>query len=527
MSADAPRSEEKGQANAAGGMLGRLRARQAKRNEPSWQEIAQCLFFIVEAIDDYLYTDEYLPNGSTRTIYSGPNRAVLMGGEPPPQADVAAEWLRMVDPEDRGAYDAHMERLNRGESSEATYRMRGYDGVTRWLHSRTRPRHTDGRLLMDGIVSDVTRRVAAETALAEAERDLREQLKLNEFQAHHDLLTGLANRRMLIGDLETFAAEATEASPLTLMVLDLNGFKHYNDTYGHPAGDALLARMGKKLAAACGELTTCYRLGGDEFCVLHRGRDDLDAVTEAVSLALTETGEGFEIDASCGSATMPVETMDPMEALQVADQRLYARKRVRLARRGAQHEALLQALHERSPQLSEHTSAVADLAHATAARLGLEGDSLERTAQAALFHEIGKIAVPDAILDKPASLTPDERTVIETHTIIGERILTAAPPLRSIAKIVRSHHERWDGNGYPDGLKGEQTPIEARVVGVCDAFCAMTSSRPYPEALTTSEAVEELRRCAGSQFDPAVVDAFAIALADLAASGSAHLAPEL
>ena len=513
-------SEE--QQGLTGGVRARLTKRRQKRREPSWRELAQSLFFIVESIDDYLYTNENLPDGSVRTIYSGPTRAGLMGGEPPPGTTLAAEWERMIHPDDRASYEAHREQLNRGERSDVLYRLQGYDGATRWLHGRSRPRDSDGRVFVDGIVSDVTRRVEAESALAEAEQDLREQLKVNEHQARHDHLTGLGNRRMLVADLETLAAEATEDCPLMLIVLDLNGFKRYNDTYGHPAGDALLTRLGKKLAAATGTASSCYRLGGDEFCVLHRGQGEAEAVVEAVTGALAERGEGFTIDCSFGTVSIPEETSQPAEALQIADQRLYTQKHVVAGGRDAVHDALLQALYERAPNLRDHTTTVARLAQATGARLGLRADALEHVREAALFHDIGKIAVPDSILEKPGPLTPDERAAVELHTVIGERILAASPALQPIARIVRSHHEHWDGTGYPDGLVADESPIEARIVAVCDAFTAITSCRPDRNARAPSQALEEIRRSSATQFDPAVVEALAAVLADLALGSSVH-----
>ena len=373
-------------------------------------------------------------------------------------------------------------------------------------------------MFVDGIVSDVTQRVETEFALAAAEQDLRRQSKLNEYQAHHDHLTGLGNRRLLIADLEALDAKAT----VTLVILDLDGFKRYNDAFGHPAGDALLARLGKKLAAAAGPASSCYRLGGDEFCVLHRDRGGTEAMLEAVSGALTERGEGFTIDCSFGAASMPEETSHPEEALQLADQRLYALKRTQAGSRDAAHNALQQALYEREPGLRDHSTQVARLAQATGALLGLKPDALEHVRQAAFLHEIGKIAIPDSILEKPGPLTPDERASIELHTVIGERILAAAPALQPVARIVRSHHERWDGTGYPDRLVADQTPIEARIVAVCDVYSALVSCRPDRNARTPSEALEEIRRSRATQFDPAVVEALAAALADLGQGSLAH-----
>jgi len=327
---------------------------------------------------------------------------------------------------------------------------------------------------------------------------------------------------MLFADLETLTVEATQDDPLLLIILDLDGFKRYNDCYGHPAGDALLRRLGKKLAAAAGPTANCYRLGGDEFCVLHRGAESAEAVIDAVSGALTERGEGFSIDCSFGAVFVPEEASQPTEALQIADQRLYAHKRTQHSDRNSRHDPLLQALYERAPELQEHAASVARLAQMVGARLGLGADALEQIRQAALLHDIGKIAVPDSILQSPGELAPDERAVIQSHTVIGERILAASPALHSVARIVRSHHERWDGTGYPDGLVEGAIAIEARIVAVCDAFSAITSRRPYCDARTPSEAIEEIRRCSGTQFDPSVVDALPAALADLNPSNTAQ-----
>ncbi len=180
---------------------------------------------------------------------------------------------------------------------------------------------------------------------------------------------------------------------------------------------------------------------------------------------------------------------------------------------------LASAQRERTPELSNHTRDVAELSVAVGRHLGLDSFELALTARAAELHDIGKVAIPDAILDKPSALTDSERAFIRQHSVIGERILSAAPDLLPVARIVRSSHERFDGSGYPDGLAGKEIPIAARIIFVCDAFCAMTVPRPYAPAKTPREALTELRRCAGTQFDPAVVKAFGQTLA--------HGGPEL
>jgi HD-GYP domain-containing protein (c-di-GMP phosphodiesterase class II) len=178
-------------------------------------------------------------------------------------------------------------------------------------------------------------------------------------------------------------------------------------------------------------------------------------------------------------------------------------------------DVLVSVLEERDSQLAHHLADVADLAEAVGRRLQVPVPQLQTIRQAAELHDVGKLAIPEEILDKPGSLTDDEWAFVRRHTVIGERILGSAPALGAAAQIVRSTHERWDGTGYPDGLAGADIPLGARIISVCDAFDAMTSHRPYAAAVTRDEALRELFRCAGKQFDPAVVEAFAAVQADL------------
>jgi two-component system, cell cycle response regulator len=169
---------------------------------------------------------------------------------------------------------------------------------------------------------------------------------------------------------------------------------------------------------------------------------------------------------------------------------------------------MLRVLAERHPELHEHVGVVAGLARAVGERMGMAGEQLDGVERAAELHDIGKIAIPEAIVNKPGPLDADEWRFMRRHTLIGERMLSAAPGLHSAAKVVRSSHERFDGQGYPDGLSGEQIPLASRIIFVCDAFHAMTSDRPYEPAQSVDSALAELDRCAGSQFDPEVVAAF-------------------
>jgi diguanylate cyclase (GGDEF)-like protein len=480
-----------------------------RRRQPTVSEPAEAVLRVVGAIDDYLYTNEHCADGSRRSVFSGPNREKLMGGPVPPGLDVAAEWARLIHPDDWDSHVAHRERLQAGGPSEVRYRIRGYDGVDRWVHARARPYRDGDRVFVDGIVSDVTAQVAAEHALAEAQQALLQLAGANEHQALHDPLTGLGNRRKLTAELDAACGRATPGEPALLILFDLDGFKSYNDTFGHPAGDALLVRLAERLAQASAT-ANAYRLGGDEFCVLAAtNRADLEALIARTSTALVEEGDGFRIRSSFGAVFLPDEAEDAANALHIADQRLYNEKRSRQAGRARTADVLMQVIRETEPDLEDHGVDVAGLSVSVGDRLGLDPESLERLDQAALFHDVGKIGIPDSILHKPGPLDAAEWAFVQRHTIIGERILSASPALRSVARIVRSTHERVDGTGYPDGLRDGEIPPEALIIAVCNAFHAMTTDRPYRARRTRAEALAELSAHAGTQFDPAAVTALA------------------
>jgi two-component system, cell cycle response regulator len=332
-------------------------------------------------------------------------------------------------------------------------------------------------------------------------------------EARTDPLTGLGNRRKLFDDLQ--AAFDTGQEGVLLGIFDLNGFKFYNDSFGHPAGDALLARLGHRLGAFAAGRGTAYRMGGDEFCIaVVVSEPEMEAVLEAAAHALAEHGQGFAITAAFGGIRLTPDVGTPSEALRLADQRMYANKQdARVSAIEQSTRVLLRALTERYPDLGEHADGVADLAEAVARELGLPQDEIASARLTAALHDIGKVAIPDSILAKKSGLDVEEQAFIHRHTLIGERILLSAPALEHVSRLVRSSHERFDGSGYPDGLAGAEIPLASRIAFVCDAFDAMTSERAYGEVLTPAAAIRELERHAGAQFDPGVVAAFARAQA--------------
>ncbi len=342
-------------------------------------------------------------------------------------------------------------------------------------------------------------------------RESQGEARTSVQESRTDELTGLPNRRALMLDLESAIMRPAATGSLQLFALfDLDGFKLYNDTFGHPTGDALLERLGRRLERFMVSKGRAYRLGGDEFCLLAEcTAAEVDAIVAGALAALSERGEGFAIGASQGNVVLPSEAGSVEEAMQLADRRMYANKVSERTSAGSQsRDVLLTALRERQPQLAKRAVDVAELTLAVAEGLGMEAEQRDETHRAAQLHETGKMAIPDAILKKPGPLEESEWEFVRQHTLIGERIIASAAALVPVARLVRSSGERWDGGGYPDSLRGEQIPLGSRVVAVCEAYAAMVSERPYSVAMRPTRALEELRRSAGSQFDPEVVAAF-------------------
>jgi diguanylate cyclase (GGDEF)-like protein/PAS domain S-box-containing protein len=379
--------------------------------------------------------------------------------------------------------------------------------------------HAEGHEVWVSASVSLLRSDSGQTGYAIAQvQDITERRLVAEeliYQALHDPLTGLGNRRSLLSDLDLRLLEATDQRPLLLMLFDLDGFKTYNDAFGHPAGDLLLARLARRLEAVLEGRASAYRVGGDEFCVLSLTEArDRDSIAELAAAALVEHGQGFAVTASYGAVTLPVEAASATEALREADRRMYAHKSVDSRGSAGRQSAdvLLRILSERSPSLGVHLDEVTALCDAVAERLGVPDEEREPLLQAASLHDAGKIAIPDRVLDKAGPLGEDEWAFVRRHPLIGERILSAAPALARAAKLVRSSHEHFDGSGYPDGLAGREIPLGARIIAACDAYSAMVSERPYRAALSRPDARAELVRGAGTQFDAQVVDALCAVL---------------
>jgi diguanylate cyclase (GGDEF)-like protein len=353
-------------------------------------------------------------------------------------------------------------------------------------------------------------------------------LELSRVEALTDALTGLANRRALRRDLDAAFPAGAEPVDEVLALMDLDGFKQYNDTFGHPAGDALLARLGERLAHAVRGCGSAYRMGGDEFCVLAPlDSGHVAGFMRAVAEALSETGEAFAIGCSIGWVHTRGEATDAEGALRIADRRMYADKVGSASPTRQSTDVLLKVLSERSPDLDAHVNDVAELAESLSRANGMDDAAVHWIRLAAELHDVGKVAIPDAILDKPGPLSDEEWTFMRRHTLVGERIVGSAPSLEPAAKLVRSSHERYDGHGYPDGLRGDEIEVGASIIAICDAYDAMTKQRIYRVARSQAAAFDELRRCAGTQFDPTLVELFCATAAPRPASSALAAAPAL
>ena len=345
-----------------------------------------------------------------------------------------------------------------------------------------------------------------------------------------DPLTGLRNHRAFQEDLaRELGRVGRTGEPLALALLDVDDLKLANDTDGHQAGDERLQALADAIRATQRATDCGYRIGGDEFAVILPGARALGAMEFAQRVRArtrdgAEGGPAFTATAGVAEA-LALRSRDDL--VREADLALMGAKRVRQdvaiygpdletvadADSGADEHhtrtlasALAHAVDAKDSYTRSHCQTVSQLAATVAAELGFTGERLGRMRLAGLLHDVGKIGVPDAILNKPAKLTDGEYAVMQRHALLGADIVRAAE-LPNEARWVRHHHERYDGGGYPDGLCGDGIPLESRIILVADAFEAMTSDRPYRRAPGQEFAIAELRRNAGTQFDPAVVDA--------------------
>ena len=351
-----------------------------------------------------------------------------------------------------------------------------------------------------------------------AERTLAEQVL--QFSNEHDALTGLFNRRYF--EAKLVSLRQTGAKGVGVICCDLDGLKLVNDTFGHAAGDVMLQRTAAMLREVLPEPTLIARVGGDEFVVLLTEVDEsllrqAYGKLQAYKQAGMQESEEFPLQISVGyryryQCEPDSNELDQM--LKEADDEMYRQKLSSThSNRNVVVQTIMKMLEIRDYATEGHSQRMGDLAVALAEQIGLANNSKNDLRLLAQFHDLGKIGVPDQILLKPGPLTAEERKEMERHSEIGHRIAMVVPEFLPVADLILKHHEWWNGTGYPLGLQGDSIPVENRILSIVDAYDAMTSDRPYRAAMTQRAAIEELRRCRGSQFDPVLVDQFITLLA--------------
>lgn len=344
-------------------------------------------------------------------------------------------------------------------------------------------------------------------------RDISERNKMEqqmEYLSYHDQLTGLYNRRFFEEELGRL--DAAKNFPLSIVMADVNGLKLINDSFGHAIGDDLLKKVAEVMKKGCRAYEIIARLGGDEFVILLPKTDALETeriIKHVKHLTFNEKIGSIDISVSFGWETKNSEDEKIQEILKKAEDHMYKKKLFDSpSMRGKTINAIINALHEKNKREEQHSHRVSVLCVNVGKALNLPEGGIEELKTVGLLHDIGKIAIEESILNKPGKLTENEWEEIKRHPEIGYRILSTVNDMSEMAEYVLTHHERWDGKGYPKCLKGEEIPLQSRIIAIVDTYDAMTSERSYRKALPEAVAIEELQKNAGRQFDPDLVRVF-------------------
>lgn len=337
-----------------------------------------------------------------------------------------------------------------------------------------------------------------------------EKQKQIEYLSYHDQLTSLYNRRFLEEKLNQI--DFQQDLPLTITMADVNGLKIVNDSFGHISGDVLIRKVSEVIQKCCRQGDIVARFGGDEFIILMPKTSELEArrVIKGIKERASQEKMGaFELSISFGYETMETKDISIQEVLKKAEDYMYKNKLSESPSvRSKSIDTIIKALHEKNKREEQHSFRVSELCKKTAIELEYSNDEVEELKTVGLLHDIGKIVISENILNKPDKLLDDEWQEIRRHPEIGYRLLSTIKEMSEMAEYVLAHHERWDGKGYPKSLKGDEIPLQARIISIADSYDAMISERSYRKALPEEIAIAELIKNAGSQFDPEIVQVF-------------------
>jgi diguanylate cyclase (GGDEF)-like protein/PAS domain S-box-containing protein len=412
-------------------------------------------------------------------------------------------YAQLIAPEYAGSIRAlWREATDRAKGFRSEYEIIKKSGERRWVYEIAQiVPGPDGEVsALEGIIVDITDRKEHEREIA--------------YMSEHDQLTGLYDRRYIIEAAARL--DAAGRVPVSVAVCDINSMRMVNFAFGNEEGDRLIAAAGRIIAGCARPGDLIGRTGGDEFTLLLLDADSEEAarIVRGIQAAVDRYNRAdgrrlYEVGLSIGFETKTSANVSMEQVIKAAGTNLMHAK---LLNQKSAHSALLSSimatLYARNQETEAHGHRLSRYARMVGKALGLQPREMDELQLLSMLHDIGKIGIGDHVLNKPGPLTPKEREAMQEHCKIGHRIALSSPELSHIADYVLSHHEKWDGSGYPAGLAGEEIPLLARILAVCDAYDAMTEDRVYRRALSQEEALTEIERCAGAQFDPTIAYLF-------------------
>ena len=445
-------------------------------------------------LNDSDWTMEFVSEGSTDITGYAPES--IIGSR-----DVS--YNDIISPEFREIVREEWERtLALRSNYRGEYEIITKTGERKWVLELAQGIYNDSGIVqaLEGIIVDVTEQKKRDAQIT--------------YLSRHDLLTGLLNRRAF--EKKKDELNQPQYFPLSVVICDIDGLRLINDAFGYERGDRLLCSIANVILDCCRKEDVVSRTGGDEFTILmpHTNTDQALEFLEKLEYAVdcfnrAEKSSLFEVNLSISHSTKESDDQSMDDVLKNAADHLIHRK---LLSQSSSHNAILSSImatmYARSQETEEHGERLAHITRAVGEKLGLKQEGLDNLELLSVLHDIGKIGVDDRILNKPGKLTADEWDLMKRHTEIGYRIAKSSPEFEHIADFILHHHERWDGTGYPKALKGTEIPIESRIISIADAYDAMTHDRIYHKAIPYEAAVEEIKRCAGTQFDPDLVRLF-------------------
>ena len=452
------------------------------------------LFEIIESVNAIIWEYNIVDDNWD---YVSPQSQTILGYKPEEWTDLDF-WVNSIHPEDRNwAKDYCLSCTQKGEDHIFEYRFKKKAGGYIWLRDEVVVIMEAGSpVKLRGFMTDIS--------------ELKKRENKIKYLLYRDSLTELYNRRFFEEEIKRL--DTKRQLPLSIIMADVNGLKLINDSLGHEKGDELLIKTSNLLKEVLREEDILARQGGDEFAVLlpKTSNDEAEKIVLRIKEKCRETvNEEVAVSIGIGSATKIKPEQDINEVLRVADNNMYQNKLSESRSiKNRIVQGLINTLEVKSNETREHGLRMTKLAFEFGEKLGLNNSQLHRLSLLATLHDIGKITIPEDVLKKPGQLTDREWKILKDHPERGYKIANSSEEFALVAEEIYTHHERWDGSGYPNNLSGENIPHLARIISIIDAYDVMTNGRPYKKAISKNKALQEVKACAGSQFDPELTPSF-------------------